>query len=679
MKKRFLSLFVVIAMVLATVGPVSHVNAQEEASKPRLEGGKLFYEVTDVTDAGSLSGDATIAYGDWYGGRPGATNNSFVCISGGSASLNIDVPYEGYYKVFITASTYSNSGNDTHASVKVNNGNEYYIRGAVSEFCTWPVKGLSWYDYGENGGFKDLEGGLWLKKGSNTVDIIYNDGWMLFDCIALQIDSVALPEDDITGIVQKGIDALPEEVTQENYQSVLSLKEQYDTLSEIQKLYISNSSKLEAAYESAKTFISQPYTVINDDGYTYQVEEGILEGATVENTVSDFTGSGYVNIQGGKVTMKINVPYKGWYKVYFSDSSYNSNDDVYAAVKVNDKEEYFVRAFAANCGKWTKEGLNTYVYDNVNDFVPFTGGLQFEKGTNTVVLESRNGWMHFDRLILVPDSLEYPEGDEAGIVFGKIQMLPETITATDKEAVQEAKTAYDKLDAGHRVAVINRPDLEKAFETVVAADVQEFKVDNGKLVYEAEYGMHTGRSVVSDDANASAGKFINIEYGTIYLNVDVPIAGNYHISLFGSTNNSEQNKADYVYINNGETPYFTYYSKDSYGEWAECRIGTENYIDGELSPEAPQNGIYLREGSNVIVIRANWGNTKYDKLVLTPVRTCQPGDANEDTALNAKDIIRTKRIIAGVEGCSANFAADVDQNFVVDSIDAGEVRRILVK
>lgn len=43
MKKRFLSLFVVIAMVLATVGPVSYVNAQEEASKPRLEGGKLFY------------------------------------------------------------------------------------------------------------------------------------------------------------------------------------------------------------------------------------------------------------------------------------------------------------------------------------------------------------------------------------------------------------------------------------------------------------------------------------------------------------------------------------------------------------------------------------------------------------------------------------------------------------
>lgn len=672
MKKRFLSLFVVIAMVLATVGPVSYVNAQEEASKPRLEGGKLFYEVIDAT----LSGSATIAYGDWYGGCPGATNNSFVCFSGGdaSASLNIDVPYEGYYKVFITASTYSREGGNTRASVWIG-GYEKYILGLADEFCTWPVKCVSEY---KEGAFEEA-GGLWLNKGSNTISINYNDGWMLFDCIALQIASVALPEEDDAGIVKKGIDNLPEEITQDNYQDVLSLKEKYDLLSEIQKLYITDYSRLATAYETAKAFTTQDYSVINDDGYTYQVEEGALEGATVENTIADYTGSGYVNIQGGKVTMKINVPYKGWYKVYFSDSSYNSNDDVYAAVKVNDKEEYFVRAFAANCGKWTKEGLNTYVYDNVNDFVPFTGGLQFEKGTNTVVLESRNGWMHFDRLILVPDSLEYPEGDEAGIVFGKIQMLPETITATDKEAVQEAKTAYDKLDAGHRVAVINRPDLEKAFETVVAADVQEFKVDNGKLVYEAEYGMHTGRSVVSDDANASAGKFINIEYGTIYLNVDVPIAGNYHISLFGSTNNSEQNKADYVYINNGETPYFTYYSKDSYGEWAECRIGTENYIDGELSPEAPQNGIYLREGSNVIVIRANWGNTKYDKLVLTPVRTCQPGDANEDTALNAKDIIRTKRIIAGVEGCSANFAADVDQNFVVDSIDAGEVRRILVK
>lgn len=671
MKKRFLSLFVVIAMVLAMVGPVSHVNAQEEASKPRLEGGKLFYEATDAT----LSSEgAAIYYGDeaW----PGATNNSFVCITTGSISLNIDVPYEGYYKVFITASSYSEE--NARRTVKVNNiENDYYIQTTADEFCKWPAKILEGY----NNGYVET-GGFWFSQGSNTIDINttqWDWGWMLIDCVALQIDGVALPENDKAATVKKEIDELPEEVTQENYQNVLNLKATYDELTEIQKFYISNVDKLNAAYEKAKAFTTQDYAVINDDGYTYQVEEGILEGATVENTVSDFTGSGYVNIQGGKATMKINVPYKGWYKVYFSDSSYNSNDDVYAAVKVNDKEEYFVRAFAANCGKWTKEGLNTYEYGEVNDFVPYTGGIQFEKGTNTVVLESRNGWMHFDRLILVPDSLEYPEGDEAGIVFGKIQMLPETITAADKEAVQEAKTAYDKLDAGHRVAVINRPDLEKAFEAVVAADVQEYKVDNGKLVYEAEYGMHTGRSFAFDDANASAGKGINIEYGTIYLNVDVPIAGNYHISLFGSTNNSEQNKADYVYINNGETPYFTYYSKDSYGEWAECRIGTENYIDGELSPEAPQNGIYLREGSNLIVIRANWGNTNYDKLVLAPAETYISGDANEDTALNSKDIIRTKRIIAGEEGCSANFAADVDQNFVVDSIDAGEVRRILVK
>jgi len=675
MKKRFLSLFVVVAMVLTSVRLMPYVNAQENASQPKLETGKLFYEVTDAT----LTGGATIAYGDWYGGCPGATNNSFVNNAGGNISLNIDVPYAGYYKVFITASTYNNVS-DTHASVKVNNGNEYYIRGIADEFCTWPVKGLSWYDYNE-GGFKDLEGGLWLEKGSNTIDIIYNNGWMLFDRVALQIDSVNLPEDATAGIVKNGIDGLPETITQENYQDVLSLKEQYDALSEIQKLYISNYSKLEVAYEAAKVFMTQPYTVINDDGYTYQVEESVLEGASVENTVSNFTGAGYVNTQAGKVTMRIDVPYKGWYKVYFSDSSYNDVNSVYAAVKVNDDgNEYFVRAFSENYGKWTKEGLNTYEYGDVNDFVPYTGGLQFEKGANTVVIESRNGeWMLFDRLILVPDSLEYPPGDEAGVVFDKIQMLPETITAENKEAVQEAKRAYDALDAAHRVAVINYPVLKKAFDTVVAVDVQGYKVDTGKLVYEAEYGMHTGRSAISDDETASAGKAINIEYGTIYLNIDVPIAGNYHISLFGSTNNGEQNKADYVYVNNGETPYFTYYSKDSYGKWAECRIGTEYYADGKLSPSAPQNGIFLREGSNLIVIRANWGNTNYDKLVLEPAETYIPGDANEDMSLNSKDLVRTKRIIAGVEGCSANFAADIDRNFVVNSVDTGELRKILVK
>ncbi len=78
-------------------------------------------------------------------------------------------------------------------------------------------------------------------------------------------------------------------------------------------------------------------------------------------------------------------------------------------------------------------------------------------------------------------------------------------------------------------------------------------------------------------------------------------------------------------------------------------------------------------------IAGDWGYTDYDKLVLTPAETYISGDANEDTVLNSKDIIRTKRIIAGVKDCNANFSADVDQNFVVNNIDAEEVRKILVK
>ncbi len=42
MKKRFLSLFVVAAMVLASVGPVSNVNAQEDLKPVVSDGGYTY-------------------------------------------------------------------------------------------------------------------------------------------------------------------------------------------------------------------------------------------------------------------------------------------------------------------------------------------------------------------------------------------------------------------------------------------------------------------------------------------------------------------------------------------------------------------------------------------------------------------------------------------------------------
>ena len=286
--------------------------------------------------------------------------------------------------------------------------------------------------------------------------------------------------------------------------------------------------------------------------------------------------------------------------------------------------------------------------------------------------------MLFDRMILVPDSLVYPEGDPAGAVANMIQAFPEEVTIADKAVVQEAKSAYDRLDAAGCVAVVNYSVLKNAFDAVVAVDVQPYTVGEGNLMYEAEYGLHTGKSFVSEDASASGGAYINIEWGTLYLNVEVPIAGNYHVSLFRSTDADDHNKTDYVKINEAETEYLTYYASSSYGTWAESRIGIENYVGGVLSPAAPEDGIYLRKGSNLIVVRANWGNTNYDKLVLTPVSGHGSGDANGDGAVSVKDIVRMKRIMANVEGCPANFSADLDKNFLVEDVDLQKLRRSMV-
>lgn len=194
---------------------------------------------------------------------------------------------------------------------------------------------------------------------------------------------------------------------------------------------------------------------------------------------------------------------------------------------------------------------------------------------------------------------------------------------------------------------------------------------DGSYVYEAENAMYTDRAYVADAPNASAGKYINIAYGTLYMNINVPAAGKYNLKIFGSTNDENTSKCDYVSVN-GKDTYLVAYPKTSFGSWTECEPGKENWVDGEIKP-IPAGSIELNEGENLVVIRANWGKTNYDKLVLVPATV--KGDVDGNGVLEADDMSALIKHIIGVDEA---VAPDVNNDGKVNIVDAVVLKKILI-
>lgn len=665
--KKVLSILLSVLLIAGCIIPTMLVSAEEGALKPYYQNGNLYYEAT----AGSASIGATTVYSDWADYTiDGCSDNSCVILQGGSVSLDIDVPYSGYYNIGVSGSTY-NANDDTHCSVWIN-GSEYYYRANHEDFCKWPVVGVSTYDYGTNS-FVPC-GGLWLNAGRNTVSLKYNNGWMYVDRLAISVASVNIPDEDPIAIVNNAIENLPEVLHNDNYKDVARVKESYDALNDFQKSLIKgeNYTKLLEKVEEAKAFEPIGHEVFNDDGYSYQAESAILDKATVENYI-EATGNKFIDIKNGTATFKFKVPYDGCYKVNFAVSTYNDTKDTSAKVTVgNVGNEYYVTANHENYGSWKLSCLNSYNYDE-SKYVPVEGGFYFSSTEeNTIVLSSLyDEWMLFDRMVLVPVSLTYPENDPAGLVFNTIQSLPEELSIENKAAVQAAKSEFDDLDATGRVAVINVEKLNTAFENMINLNVINSSEVDGSYVYEAENAMYTDRAFVVDDANASAEKYINIAYGTLYMNINVPTAGKYNLKIFGSTNEENISKCDYVSVN-GKDIGLVAYPKTSFGSWTECEPGAENWVDGEIKP-IPAESIELNEGENLVVIRANWGKTNYDKLVLVPATV--KGDVDGNGVLEAVDLSALIKHIIGVDTA---VAPDVNNDGKVNIVDVVALKKILI-
>jgi len=102
--------------------------------------------------------------------------------------------------------------------------------------------------------------------------------------------------------------------------------------------------------------------------------------------------------------------------------------------------------------------------------------------------------------------------------------------------------------------------------------------------------------------------------GSITIEFHLEQAGFYRVFVVGATT-EPNSKCDYVTINGGPR-FLTSFLYREQGKWVYSQPGTEVWINHELRPNPQVDGFEMRQGSNVIVISANWGYAAYDSIYL---------------------------------------------------------------
>lgn len=125
------------------------------------------------------------------GKMPESSEGSYVVLYDGGLTFRIQVPEEGYYRLFVIGG--SDDGNSKCDRVKVNDGPEYLTSFPWQGEARWQLSqpGLEVWTNNVLTPSPPLEG-FWFEKGENTVTITANWGYCAYDCIYLdRIDGEA--------------------------------------------------------------------------------------------------------------------------------------------------------------------------------------------------------------------------------------------------------------------------------------------------------------------------------------------------------------------------------------------------------------------------------------------------------------------------------------------------------
>jgi len=369
--------------------------------------------------------------------------------------------------------------------------------------------------------------------------------------------------------------------------------------------------------------------VISGGAYTYEVEKGELAGgAFVDTGVPGFSGDGYVNIASGSVTLNVDVPIAGNYRVYLAGSTENNANSKWESVFVNSESEKWVRLEAVDFGTWAKCEIGNVAWVEGNPTaVPVTEGYAMAQGHNTVRIQANWGYAYYDQLILVPTA---EESSKVIDVISLIDALPEKVQESNRYDINYAKKAYDALSAEQKAQVTNYAKLETALQALIQNPV----MDGEKLVYEAEYSdfLGAGGYVGNTIAGYSGTGYAFVMTDGFEMKIRVPEAGKYRLMVVGA-NEGNGGRCEKVVVNQG-AEYLVATPAKPEKTWIMSEVGTENWVNDELRPLPIEGGIDFVAGVNSVKILANWGYAAYDKIVLIPYASSSLGDINTIEKVN---------------------------------------------
>ena len=191
----------------------------------------------------------------------------------------------------------------------------------------------------------------------------------------------------------------------------------------------------------------------------------------------------------------------------------------------------------------------------------------------------------------------------------------------NKNAVDFLERGGDQIDPpGNSIALDRVYDLDRTDKPI--QDPDNIQPTENAIRIEMETGKIDGKGAVLVNKAENVEPFTGDGYvflfnTTISLTVEVPKAGNYRVFVVG-TSDDGNNKCDYVQINGGDK-YLTSYLGKNQGQWTYSQPGTEVWENNELHPKAPKDGFVFKEGTNEILITANWGYCCYDAVILEPI------------------------------------------------------------
>ncbi|MDD4413090.1 MAG: right-handed parallel beta-helix repeat-containing protein [Oscillospiraceae bacterium] len=139
----------------------------------------------------------------------------------------------------------------------------------------------------------------------------------------------------------------------------------------------------------------------------FECEKGQVDntGAVVSTStqkVKKYQGSGYVFLFNTKITMNVDIPVAGKYRVFVVGTSDDGNNKC-DYFQVNGGTKYLTSYLGSTKGAWTMSQPGTEFWEN-NELHPvaLTNGFEFNAGKNVIEITANWGYCAYDSVILEP-------------------------------------------------------------------------------------------------------------------------------------------------------------------------------------------------------------------------------------------------------------------------------------